>query len=167
MQSAIRISALKRPALLLAALFLSLVSFAQTRTVNVAIDASKTGPPISGYLYGQFLEHGGNIVNEGVWAEILEDRKFYNPVTSKPPEPPPARNGRRRPPLRYWAPIGGDEVVTMDTKDAYTGDHSPRITLSGAQAHGVRQTGLSVRKGKEYAGRIVLAGSAGAVVTVT
>ena len=74
MQSAIRISALKMPALLLAALFLSMVCAAQTSPVNVAIDASKTGAPISKYIYGQFLEHGGDIVNTGVWAELLADR---------------------------------------------------------------------------------------------
>jgi alpha-N-arabinofuranosidase len=134
----------------------------------VSIDASKTGPPISKYLYGQFLEHGGNIVNEGVWAEMLEDRKFYNPVTSTPPPAPPAMPGpRMRAPLRRWTPIGGDDVVTMDTKNPYTGDQTPLIALSRTEAHGVEQTGLAVRKGKAYVGRIVLAGSPGAVVKVT
>ena len=167
MQSAIRTSALKSPAVLLAVLFLSAVCTAETRTVNVAIDTAKTGAPISKYVYGQFLEHGGNIVNEGVWAEMLEDRKFYNPVTSKPPAEAPSLGGWRRPPLRHWTPVGGDEAITMDTKDPYTGDHTPLIKLSGAEAHGVRQTGLAVRKGKAYTGRIVLAGSPGAVVKVT
>ena len=37
----------------------------------MSIDASETGAPISKYLYGQFLEHGGNIVNDGIWAEML------------------------------------------------------------------------------------------------
>ncbi len=157
---------MKVPAVSLAVLFLSVVSAAQTPPVNVAIDASKTGAPISKYLYGQFLEHGGNIVNESVWAEMLEDRKFYHPVTSKPPEQPAGPAWRRRAPLRHWTPVGGDEVVTMDTKDPYTGDHTPLIKLSGAEAHGVRQTGLAVRKGKAYTGRIVLAGSPGAVVKV-
>jgi len=119
-------------------------------------------------LYGQFLEHGGNIVNEGVWAEMLEDRKFYNPVISKPPEEPPTAPGRRfRPPLRHWMPVGGDDVVTMDTSNPYTGDHTPLVKLSRTEPHGVQQTGLAVRKGKAYTGRIVLAGSPGAVVKVT
>jgi alpha-N-arabinofuranosidase len=167
MQSVIRISVLKTSAVLLAALFVSIASAAQTRAVNVAIDASKTGAPISKYLYGQFLEHGGNIVNEGVWAEMLEDRKFYNPVTSKAPEQPAGPPWRRRGPLRRWTPVGGDEIVTMDTKAPYTGDHTPLIKLSGAEAHGVRQTGLAVRKGKAYTGRVVLNGSRGTVVKVT
>jgi alpha-N-arabinofuranosidase len=55
----------------------------------------------------------------------------------------------------------------MDAKDPYTGDHTPLIKLDGAEAHGVVQTGLAVRKGKAYTGRIVLAGSPGAVVKVT
>jgi len=167
MQLAIGTSSLKSSAVLLAALFFPVMSAAQTRTVNVTIDASKTGAPISKYLYGQFLEHGGNIVNEGVWAEMLEDRKFFNPVTSRPPAEPPGPAWRRRGPLRRWTPVGGDEVVTMDAKDPYTGDHTPLIKLSGAEAHGVRQNGLAVRKGKAYTGRIVLAGSPGAVVKVT
>src|ERR1039457_494641 len=116
MQSARRRSTLKVPAVSLAVLFLSVVSAAQTPLVNVAIDASKTGAPISKYLYGQFLEHGGNIVNEGVWAEILEDRKLFNPVTSKVVEPPAGPGGWHRPPLRHWAPVGGEEAVTLDAK---------------------------------------------------
>jgi alpha-N-arabinofuranosidase len=167
MHTAIRANAFKRSGVLLAFLFLSIVATAQISPVNVNIDASKTGAPISKYLYGQFLEHGGNIVNEGVWAEMLEDRKFYNPVTSKPPEQAAGPAWRRRGPLRHWTPIGGDEVVTMDTKDPYTGDHTPLIKLNGAEARGVSQTGLSVRKGKAYTGRIVLAGSPGTVVKVT
>jgi alpha-N-arabinofuranosidase len=153
--------------LLLAVLLFPTFASAQTQPVNATIDASKTGAPISKYLYGQFLEHGGNIVNEGVWAEMLEDRKFYYPVASKPPGQPAGPAWRRRAPLRHWTPVGGDEVVTMDTKDPYTGDHTPLIKLGGSEAHGVRQTGLAVRKGKAYTGRVVLAGSSGAVVKVT
>jgi alpha-N-arabinofuranosidase len=66
-----------RPMLLLAALLSPALSSAQTRTVHARVDASRTGAPISKYLYGQFLEHIGGIVNNGVWAEMLDDRKFY------------------------------------------------------------------------------------------
>ncbi|MGO9231896.1 MAG: alpha-N-arabinofuranosidase [Bryobacteraceae bacterium] len=150
----------------LATLLLCSLALAQAPPVTVAIDVSKTGAPISKYLYGQFLEHGGNIVNEGVWAEMLEDRKFYYPVTSKPTEQPAGPAWRRRAPIRHWTPVGGDEVVTMERKGPYTGDHTPSIKLSGTEAYGVRQTGLAVRKGKTYTGRVVLAGSPGAVVKV-
>ncbi len=52
-----------KPFIVLVALLFSTSVFPQTQPVNATIDASKTGPPISKYIYGQFLEHGGNIVN--------------------------------------------------------------------------------------------------------
>ena len=76
--------------LLVAALLCPSLTFAQTQTVNVNVDASKTGAPISKYIYGQFLEHIGGIVNNGIWAEMLDDRKFYYPITSHPPAETPA-----------------------------------------------------------------------------
>ena len=79
--------------ILLAALLFSTSAFPQTQPVHATIDASKTGAPISKYIYGQFLEYGGHIVNEGVWAEMPADRKFYYPVSSKPPEEPSAISG--------------------------------------------------------------------------
>ena len=162
----------KMPALSLALLSLSLAAFAQTSTVHVAIDASKTSAPISKNIYGQFLEHGGDIVNTGVWAELLADRKFYYPVSAAAPVPPPmmgngAGNPRfRRPITRWWAPIGGDDAVTMDTKAPYTGDQTPQVTLDAKTPHGVAESGIVVRKGKAYVGRIVLAGAPGSQVKV-
>ena len=146
---------------------------AQTKEVNVTIDASKTGAPISKNIYGQFLEHGGDIVNTGVWAELLADRKFFYPVSSKAPQPPPvmgnaAGNPRfNRPITRWWSPIGGEDVVTMDAKDRYTGDHSPEVKLDKTQPRGIVQGGIAVRNGKGYTGRIVLAGNPGSAVKVT
>jgi alpha-N-arabinofuranosidase len=145
---------------------------AQTRIVNATVDTTKTGTPILKNIYGLFLEHGGDIVNTGVWAEMLIDRKFYYPVAAGAPTPPPvmgnaAGNPRfNRMPMRWWAPIGGGDVVTMDTKTPYTGDHTPLVKLSAKEPHGISQSGIAVRKGKSYTGRIVLAGSPGAVVRV-
>ncbi len=169
MNSRVPSSSLTKQVLLLAVLFSSSFSLAQSQPVHASIDASKTGPPISKYIYGQFLEHGGNIVNEGVWAEMLDDRKFYYPITSKPPEQPaaPAPGRRFRPAPRRWVPIGGDEFITMDAKNPYTGEHSPLVKLDKTDPHGFRQSGLAVRKGKSYVGRVVLAGKPGAVVKVS
>ena len=107
-------------------LFLLALPFAassQTHTVNATIDTSKTGAPISKNIYGQFLEHGGDIVNTGIWSEMLVDRKFFYPVATSAPTPPPvlgnaAGNPRmRRVPTRWWAPIGGDDVVTQQRSE--------------------------------------------------
>ena len=168
----------KTHSLILGLLFVLLLAspapaLSQARTVDATIDASKTGAPISKNIYGQFLEHGGDIVNTGVWSEMLVDRKFYYPVAASAPTPPPvmgnaAGNPRfRRTPTRWWAPVGGDDVVTMDIETPYTGDHTPLVKLNAKEPHGFTQSGIAVRKGEAYAGRIVLAGSSGAVVKVT
>ncbi len=160
-------------ACLLTLLVLPCAVWSQTRAVHATIDTSKTGAPISKNIYGQFLEHGGDIVNNGIWSEMLVDRKFFYPVATSAPTPPPvmgnaAGNPRfRRTPTRWWSPIGGGDVVSMDTKAPYTGDQTPLVKLSATEPHGLTQSGIAVRAGKAYTGRIVLAGTAGAVVRVT
>lgn len=147
--------------------------WSQNRIVNATIDASKTGAPISKNIYGQFLEHGGDIVNTGIWSEMLVDRKFFYPVSAIAPTPPPVvanagGNPRfRRAPTRWWTPIGGADFVIMDAKSPYTGDQSPLVRLDGKEPHGLGQSGIAVREGKAYTGRIALNGSPGTVVKVT
>jgi len=150
---------------LLALLFTTLSS-AQTQPVHATIDASKTSAPISKYIYGQFLEHIGGIVNNNIWAEMLDDRKFYFPITSHPPAEP-AGPPWRRTALRHWTPIGADEFVTMDADHPYTGEHTPLVKLSSNETHGIQQAGLAVRKGKSYTGRIVLIAGSGTAVKVS
>lgn len=152
---------------------LSVPTLSQTRAVSATVNVSKTGAPISKYIYGQFLEHGGDIVNTGVWSEMLVDRKFFYPVATSAPTPPPVianagGNPRfRRTPTRWWAPIGGADAVTMDSKSPYTGDQTPLVKLNTKDPHGFSQSGIAVRRNKAYTGRIVVAGSPGAVIKVT
>ena len=79
--------------LLLLVFLLPILLSAQDKQVQATIDTSKTGAPIAKYIYGQFLEHIGGIVNNNIWAEMLDDRKFYYPINSHPPAEPPARVG--------------------------------------------------------------------------
>jgi alpha-N-arabinofuranosidase len=72
----------------------------------------------------------------------------------------------RRAPLRRWTPVGPEESVTMDRKAPYVGDHTPLVNL-GAEPHGIQQAGLAVRKGRSYVGRVILAGTPGAKVSVS
>ena len=65
----------------IAVLSSSLMS-APARPLHVQLDAAKTGAPISPYIYGQFIEHLGRCIYGGIWAEMLEDRKFYFPITA-------------------------------------------------------------------------------------
>src|SRR3984957_17297256 len=94
-----------------AALALGAQTQAPGQAVTATIDASKTGSPISPYVYGQFLEHAGSLVYSSLWSEMLDDRKFYYAVMPKPKEEPnPGRRGglpgRRNIGPGRWNPIG-------------------------------------------------------------
>ena len=155
-------------------LLFALAAVAQTgtgQTVSATVNASKTGAAISPYLYGQFVEHAGSLVYTGLWSELLDDRKFYNPVVPATATPPDAGGagrgpGRGRGPARRWVPIGAPESIVMDTKNPFVGDHSPLIKLEGAELRGIRQSGLSFVEGATYNGRIQLAGDPTAKVSV-
>ncbi len=131
------------------------------------IDARQTATPISPDVFGMFIEHIGRTMYSSLWAEMLDDRKFYFPVLAKDPEPtgpehPMARMMR----LRKWRPVGGDDVVTMDRETPFVGEQSPRIALDAKTAHGLRQAGLALVKGRTYSGRIVVKGAPGTTLTV-
>ena len=136
---------------------------ASGKRITATVNAANIGAPISPNLYGQFIEHIADTVNRSVWAEMLDDRKFYYKVDSKTPAPA-ARRGRQP---NLWRPIGPDESVVMDRDHAYTGEHSPLVKLEGASPRGVVQTGIMLRKGRAYSGRVALAGDPGAIVTVS
>jgi len=69
------------------------VAQAQPTTPFANIDAAKLGPPISPYVYGQFLEHIGSLIYSSLWSEILDDRKFYYAVAPKSSDDPNASQG--------------------------------------------------------------------------
>lgn len=141
---------------------------APPRSIEVTIDVSKAGAPISPYIYGQFIEHIGDLINRSLWAEMLDDRKFYNDISSKPAAQSAGRGGggRGRAP-NAWRPIGPGESVVMDRQNPYVGKHTPLIRLAGSEPRGIQQAGIALRKGKAYTGRVVLAGEPGAKLTVT
>ena len=47
-------------------------------TIQVAIDAAKVGAPIDPMIFGGYMEPA----TTQVWAEMLTDRKFANPISS-------------------------------------------------------------------------------------
>lgn len=136
---------------------------AQQDPVQATIDAAETHAPISPYLYGQFLEHIGDIVNDGLWAELLDDRKFYYPIVETEPEPTPGR----RPPPRRWTTIGAPDRVVMDDHHPFVGQHSPKLLLKGNEQVGFKQAGLAVKAGTSYVGRLALAAEGNAQVKVS
>ena len=148
--------------ILLPTLVFVLAGTAAAQPVAVSIDATKVAAPISKWVFGGFMEPATTFV----WAEMLADRKFFAEVSSKPPAVQTGGFGRRGP-QRRWVPVGPDEFVTMDRTDAYVGEWSPRVRLEGTTPHGISQSGLTLRAGRAYTGRVSLAGTPGAAVSIS
>ena len=120
-------------------------------SIAATVNAGNTGHPISNLMFGEFLEHGGNLINYSLWSEVLDDRKFFHPVDSRPLPPVTIRRG---PPMmtvaRKWNPIGPDADVAMDKTAPYVGEQSPVVRLAGSAPRGIAQDGLSLAR-KDYA----------------
>ncbi len=145
------------------ALAVCVPSLASTQPVAVTIDATRTGPPVTTLVFGGFMEPA----TTGVWAEMLADRKFFNRVTTEPdPRGVYGGFGRRGAAVRRWVPVGPESAVVMDAARAYVGEWSPRVQLERSTPHGVGQSGLALRAGRTYTGRVVIAGDPGAQVRV-
>jgi len=140
---------------------------------RVRIDAAAVGAPISPYVYGQFIEHLGRCIYGGLWAEMLEDRKFFYPVTGEAPAwemftpGKPSWEGEGHPyellVRSPWMILGDKKAVTMVREGAYAGEHSPRVALpGGGAAAGLVQERLGLQDGREYVGRIALSADASA-----
>ncbi|WP_415909406.1 alpha-L-arabinofuranosidase C-terminal domain-containing protein [Oleiharenicola sp. Vm1] len=130
------------------------------------IDPARTGAPIHPFIYGQFIEHLGRCIYGGIWAEMLEDRKFYFPVT---PDYAPYKSltDTAYPVVGAspWQIIGAPDGVRMVKENAFVGEHSP-LLRAGA---GLRQRDLGVVAGRGYTGYLWLRapGAKPAAVDVT
>ncbi len=127
------------------------------QTAAVTIDAGATGEPISKFVYGQFIEHLGRCIYGGIWAEMLEDRKFYFPITAEYDPYRGTRNVSKDSPFAVvgaspWQIIGEPGSVTMVTEDSFVGDHTPLIQPGS----GIRQRDLGLVKDKQYVGYVCL-----------
>lgn len=54
----------------------------------------------------------------------------------------------------------------MDATNPFVGEHAPLVKLAGTEPRGIRQSGVTLTKGKAYSGRVQLAGEPGAEVSV-
>lgn len=104
---------------------------------TVQMDLTKKGEPLSELIYGQFIEHLGRCIYGGIWAEMLEDRKFFFPVGS---------------PESAWYPIY-QCPINMNSDQPFVGEHTPE-SIAGNEPRwlGVAQKGLAVKKGMKYPG---------------
>ena len=125
---------------------------------TVTIDAGRLSEPISPYIYGQFIEHLGRCIYGGIWAEMLEDRKFYFPVPADGDIWRLTRAQARVLAASPWKVIGPEENVCMVEADAFVGDHSPQLTAEDGTPVGIYQEELGLVAGKRYTGYLYLAG---------
>jgi alpha-N-arabinofuranosidase len=110
----------------------------------IAVDFTKEYGEISKYVYGQFIEHLGRCIYGGIWAEMLEDRKFFYEI------------GSSDSPWKLFTEADGFEV-SMDEKNPYVGNWTPVLALKEKDGlwHGIVHGDLGFIEGKEYVGRIV------------
>ncbi|MGE5349792.1 MAG: alpha-L-arabinofuranosidase C-terminal domain-containing protein [Actinomycetota bacterium] len=124
---------------------LELVSSEKFSTA-VTIDVADVKEPMSEYIYGQFIEHLGRCIYGGIWAEMLEDRKFwYVP-------------GERESP---WQVMGKRELFSVDRVSPFTGDKTPVLGIDGSGSASMQQSGLGLKPDLDYEGRIILKATPG------
>ena len=120
---------------LLIAAFLSALGAEASAEDVVRIDVAHRGAPISKYIYGQFIEHFGNCMDVGLWAELLRDRKFFYPVGNK---------------VSPWQ-ISGAECP-MDETEPFAGKWTPALALKEGEPAALVQKGLRFRAGVDFEG---------------
>ncbi len=137
------LATLKVATLLLATVLLFTPSPCQAREAVVRVDLTRGGAKINPYIYGQFIEHIGRCIHGGIWAEMLQDRKFLLAPGEK------------------WQPTAPEDAnfsVAHDSAGAYSGEHCLALWVRdrGGGARGIRQGHLGLIEGKEYVGYAVL-----------
>jgi len=130
---------------------------------SITIDAAKVGEPMSVNIYSQFIEHLGRCIYGGLWAEMLEDRKFYFPITA---EYRPYRSLLDTPyPVvgaSPWQILGSADAVSMSANTPFVGRHNPVIRAGS----GLRQNDLGVTQGRKYVGYLWLKSAGGEAAQV-
>jgi alpha-N-arabinofuranosidase len=119
-------------------------AFVQADEVQLTVDTTKAGPAISPYIYGQFIEHLGRCIHDGIWAEKLIDRKFHLEPGKK---------------WQTVSPPEADVKVMHDTAGAYAGDHCMAVWVKDSKGGrcGIQQGDIGLVRGKEYVGYVILA----------
>ena len=124
---------------------LVLISSEDIKTA-VKIDIAQTKEPMSEYIYGQFIEHLGKCIYGGIWAEMLEDRKFwYAP-------------GERDSP---WKINGNKELFSIDRVAPFVGTQTPVLAAGKEEIASMQQSGLGLKPDLDYNGRIILKATPG------
>jgi alpha-N-arabinofuranosidase len=111
------------------------------------------------FIYGHFIEHLAECIYGGLWAEMLQNRKFAGND-----QPPKGRVTAEQYGIVYpWYAVNRTPQVryTHDNTVYYNGLQSQRIDLQQAdgQPHGIAQGNIALQKGRTYDVRLVLSQS--------
>ena len=121
---------------------------ADTTQLEVRVDLNRETNPIQPFIYGQFIEHLGRCIYGGIWAELLEDRKFFHPPGS---------------PSSPWRKHGGEIGWSLlyDVERPYAGEGSVKVSVSTRapdELQGIQHRALGLQADHEYHGYAYLAG---------
>jgi alpha-N-arabinofuranosidase len=115
---------------------------ADPQKAEVSIDLKGARHAIDRRIFGQFIEHFGRIIQGGLSAELLQNRKFY-PID-------PDRTQVAQP----WKPESDRSNVSyvIDRFESLDGISSQRISVFGDshEWRGIKQSGFNVVGGKPY-----------------
>lgn len=124
---------------------------AYDRSSNLNILPDQVISEISPYIYGQFIEHIETCIYNGIWAEMILDRKFYYPVGYSGFSP--------------WRSNDLNHISMTDT-DTVSGGHAVVIETDGD----IYQNRIALVKDKEYSGYFyakTLSGTATVTISLT
>ena len=152
---------------LLSISFAAICGYGAARAETIHINPKETGAPISPYVYGQFIEHLGRCIYGGIWAEMLEDRKFFYPVDGRQSgwDMHAGRDvsweGHGIPyeilKASPWQILGPLDAVTMNTTEPFVGDHEPVITLDASEElRGIYHPRLTLEAERAYTGYVIV-----------
>ncbi len=112
---------------------------------SVQVDANTPLHVVNRGIYGQFVEHFQRVVEHGIWAELLENRKFYSHFTLEHMQVAPPWTGEKK---------AKDISYAVDLSVSMDGVSSQRMVLNGDEGkwRGIQQTGFDVLGGKKYVG---------------
>ena len=120
----------------------TLYSASPWQSADVTVDVAHPLHVVDRRIYGQHVEHFGRVIQGGLWAELLQNRKFYpiDPDRSQVAEP--------------WRPEAdrSDVSYVIDRSVTLDGISSQRVSMFGENRRwrGISQTGFDVLGGKEY-----------------
>ncbi|MFP4488151.1 MAG: alpha-L-arabinofuranosidase C-terminal domain-containing protein [Bacteroidales bacterium] len=113
---------------------------------SVSIDTEDKAEPISEYVYGQFIEHLGNCIYGGIWAEMIRDRKFYY-------EPGEQQSA--------WQLKGDNRLLEISRVNPFVGEFDPVMLIDDSGDVSLVQDELGLKEGMKYTGRIIMKAATG------